>query len=292
MNEEALECYMQAGRVASRVIARGKGRIVEGRSILEIVDSIEQDVIEGEGAGLAFPLNLSINEDAAHDTAMKGDTREFRHGDLVKLDLGVHVEGYIADIATTVDLGDNRRLVDASREALETAISMVKPGVGAGALGAAIQQVIESYGFRPVRNLTGHGLDRYAIHTQPTIPNIGFEGGAVLREGMVFAIEPFASTGSGFVSERGRTEIFQQIAVRPVRFAGARRLMESIRERRGLPFAKRWLMNEKLELSLHALLKAGVIRGYPVLHDIDGSLVSQHEHTLIVTENGCLVTTR
>ncbi|MDH7593760.1 MAG: type II methionyl aminopeptidase [Methanomicrobiales archaeon] len=292
MKEEVLESYLEAGRIAARVLSRGKGRIMEGRSLLEAVTTIEQDVVEGEGAGLAFPLNLSINEDAAHDTAMHSDGRVFRRGDLVKLDLGVHIDGYIADIAVTVDLGDHSRLVSSSRDALEAAIAMVRPDTPVGALGGAIQQAIESQGYHPIRNLTGHGLDRFMIHTSPTVPNIGISGGPVLREGMVFAIEPFASTGMGVVSERPRTEIYQQIAIKPVRFPAARSLLESIRSRRGMPFAKRWLQDHKLDLALRSLLNAGVIRGYPVLHDIAGSLVSQHEHTLVVTEDGAIVTTR
>jgi methionyl aminopeptidase len=291
VNNEILAHYREAGAIASRVLAQGVREVRAGARVLDVVESIE-GMVRAEGADLAFPLNLSVNEDAAHDTAMAGDAREFRAGDVVKLDLGVHRDGYIADTATTVDLGDHAPLLAASEKALEAAIALVTPGITAGALGAAIEKEITGRGFRPIANLTGHGLDRFRIHTPPTIPNLGGAGGAVLEEGMVVAIEPFASTGSGFVTERPRVEIYQQMTNKPVRLPSARRLLEDVRPRRGLPFARRWLPGEKLDLLLPSLVRIGVLHPYPVLHDIGGSVVSQHEHTLIVTADGCIVTTR
>ncbi len=292
MKEEVYDAYWEAGRIAERVLRFGAEKIQVDSRIQDVVEEIEQRVIEGEGAGLAFPLNLSRNEDAAHDTATIQDERIFQPGDVVKLDLGVHIDGYIADIATTVDLGNHLALVDSSRSALEAAIALVKPGVTVGELGAAVQTTIESRGFRPIANLTGHGLDRWAIHVPPTVPNLGIQGGAVLKEDMVFAIEPFATTGSGMVSERKRVEIYQQIALRPARLPAAKRILASIRDRRGMPFARRWLQGEMLDLALNTLVQAKTLHPYPVLHDLPGSLVSQHEHTVIVTEEGCVVTTR
>ena len=141
-------------------------------------------------------------------------------------------------------------------------------------------------------NLTGHGLGRYEIHTPPTVPNVGIPGGAVLREGMVFAIEPFASTGTGFVSDSPRVQIYQQLQDRPVRLPSAKRVLDQVRERHGLPFARRWLSGEKMEITLTTLVRSGHLHAYPVLRDVPGSLVSQAEHTLIVTGDGCTVTTR
>jgi methionyl aminopeptidase len=292
VKEDVFEAYREAGRIAKRVLQFGTGEVKTDAHVADVVQTIEQRVTEGEGAGLAFPLNLSFNEDAAHDTAMSKDERIFGAGDVVKLDLGVHIDGYIADIATTVDLGNHGPLVDASREALDAAIAQVKPGVTAGHLGAIIQETIEGRGFRPVANLTGHGLDRYAIHTPPTIPNLRIHGGAVLKEDLVFAIEPFATTGSGMVSERKRVEIYQQIGVKPVRLPAARQILSSVRERRGMPFARRWVETDKIDIALQTLVQTRALHPYPVLHDIAGSLVSQAEHTLIVTSDGCVVTTR
>jgi len=291
MNDEIIDKYFEAGRIAGTILRKGSREVQIGATYRDVVDFVE-DLVAGEGAGLAFPLNLSLNENAAHDTASVGDIRKFQKGDVVKLDLGVHIDGYIADTATTIDLGNNRLLVEASEQALACAIDLVRPGVTVGQLGTVIQQQIEQRGYHPVANLTGHGLDQYIIHCPPNIPNVGITGGAVLQEGMVFAIEPFASTGSGRVSERQRVEIFQQIAIKPVRLASARKVLESIRDRHGMPFARRWLPEDKMDVAISSLVRSQVLHAYPVLADLPGSLVSQHEHTLIVTGDGCTVTTR
>jgi methionyl aminopeptidase len=291
MKDEILDKYREAGLIAAKILRDGAKEIRIGSPYLDIVESVESRVSE-EGAALAFPLNLSLNEDAAHDTASPGDTRIFARGDVVKLDLGVQLDGYIADTATTIDLGVNSLLVEASEQALEAAISRIQPGVTVGNLGMAIQSAIESRGYRPISNLTGHGLDRYILHRPPTIPNIGINGGVILEEGMVFAIEPFATTGSGHVTEKTRREIYSQISPKPVRIPAARAILEKIRGRHGLPFARRWLKEKRMDLALPTLIRSQVLHVYPVLSDIPGSLVSQAEHTIIVTADGCIVTTR
>jgi len=291
MNDEILDKYQEAGLIAAKILREGAREIRVGSPYLDIVESIETRVSE-EGAALAFPLNLSLNEDAAHDTASPGDGRIFARGDVAKLDLGVQVDGYIADTATTVDLGCNSLLVEASTQALEAAISRIRPGVSAGELGMAIQSAIESRGYRSISNLTGHGLDRYILHRSPTIPNVGINGGVILENGMVFAVEPFATTGSGHVMEKTRREIYSQISEKPVRIPGGRVVLEKIRNRHGLPFARRWLNDKRLDLAFPALIRSQVLHVYPVLSDIPGSLVSQAEHTIIVTTDGCIVTTR
>jgi methionyl aminopeptidase len=290
MEQDVFELYIEAGKIASRVLSAGAREIRVGAGFLEVVESIEAMVTD-TGAGLAFPLNISLNEDAAHDTASAGDERIFSEGDVVKLDLGVHVEGYVADTATTIDLGDHPLLLEASSEALASAIRLVRPGTSVGELGEVIQKEITSRGFLPVANLTGHGLGRYIIHMPPNIPNIAIAGGAVLEEGMVFAIEPFASTGAGHVSEKTRIEIYQQMLIKPVRMPQARKILDKVRPRNGLPFAKRWLAGTRLDIPLNTLVREQILHAYPVLSDIAGSYVSQHEHTIIVTEEGCTVTT-
>jgi methionyl aminopeptidase len=291
MNDEIFEKYREAGAIASKILREGARDIRIGESYFALVENIESRVRE-EGAFLAFPLNLSLNEDAAHDTASPIDTRIFEKGDVAKIDLGVHIDGYIADTATTVDLGSNTLLLAASEQALEAAIKKVRPGSTAGELGAAVQHEIESRGYRPIANLTGHGLDRYVLHRTPTIPNIGINGGIVLEEGMVFAIEPFATTGSGHVGEKSRMEIYSQISHKPVRMPAARAIIEMVKDRHGLPFSRRWLKERKQDVALPTLVRYHTLHVYPVLSDIPGSLVSQHEHTVIVTADGCVVTTR
>lgn len=291
MTDEEMELYLEAGKIAQKILNEGAGMVKIGTPVLDVVETVEGKILDS-GAEIAFPLNLSRNEDAAHDTASAGDERVFAGGDLVKLDLGVAVEGRIADTALSVDLGGHEDLVAASRAALDRAIALVRPGVTTGEIGAAIQAEIEGRGFLPVANLTGHGLAPYSIHTDPTIPNVGIAGGAVLEEGMAIAIEPFATTGSGRVGDRSRIEIYQQLAVKPARLPSAKRILEQVRGRRGMPCSRRWLPQDKLGIALSALVRSGAVYGYPVLHDVPGSFVSQAEHTLIVTADGCIVTTR
>ena len=291
MKDEIFEKYRDAGDLASKILRRSAQEIRIGGSYLDLVESIEIQV-EEEGGALAFPLNLSLNEDAAHDTASPGDARVFTKGDVAKLDLGVQIEGYIADTATTIDLGSNSLLLEASERALDAAIKAVRPGATSGEIGAAIQKEIEGRGYRPISNLTGHGLDQYILHRSPTIPNVGVNGGVVLEEGMVFAIEPFATTGSGHVGEKTRKEIYSQVSQKPVRIPAARLILNKVKDRHGLPFARRWINEKKLDIALSSLVRSQVLHVYPVLSDIPGSLVSQHEHTVIVTSEGCIVTTR
>ena len=281
---------MQAGAAAKKILCEGAERIRVGASLLEVAEFVENSILD-EGFGIAFPLNISLNEAAAHDTPSPDDTRTFAKGDMVKLDLGVHLDGYIADTACTVDLGDQPLLCEASIAARDAAIAAVRPGVAIGTLGTIVAHEIKSRGFLPVANLTGHGLDQYCLHKGPNVPNIPGSGGAVLEEGMVLAIEPFASTGTGFVHDGRREEIFSQQIRRPVRLPAARKILQEIESRNGMPFARRHVHVKSADLALSRLIHDGIIRSYPVLSDVPGSYVSQAEHTMIVTGDACIVTT-
>jgi methionyl aminopeptidase len=193
---------------------------------------------------------------------------------------------------TTIDLGTNSLLIQASSQALESAISKVKPGTTAGELGAVIQTSIEGRGYRPISNLTGHGLDQFILHQSPTIPNIGMTGGVILEEGMVFAIEPFATTGSGHVGEKiPDGNIFPDLTKTCAYPGGACCARKSEGTPRSPVFAP---LAYRTETGHHTPSTGQVqtLHVYPVLSDIPGSLVSQHEHTVIVTSDGCVVTTR
>ncbi|MCF2242053.1 M24 family metallopeptidase, partial [Halobacterium salinarum] len=205
--------------------------------------------------------------------------------------VGVHVDGHIADAATTVDLSGTPELVEAAEESLAAAIDMVEPGVQTGALGAEIQDVVEAYGYNPVVNLTGHGMDVFDAHTGPTVPNRGVDSGAELAVGDVVAIEPFVTTGTGKVTEGAATEIYEVVSSGTVRDRRARQLLDDLEQFDGLPFAARWLDGARAEMSLTRLERADIVRSYPVLKEADGELVGQDEHTLIVTEDGCEVVT-
>ena len=288
--EDILEKYREAGRILKIVRTEAADMVKVGNSLLEVAEFVEKKTIE-LGGRPAFPCNISRNQEAAHATPKAGDKDVFGK-DIVKLDVGVHVDGYIADSAVTVDLSGNSDLVKASEEALAAAIDFVKPGVSTGEVGAAIEETIRSYGLNPIMNLTGHGLSQYEAHDNPAVPNKHVEGGVVLKEGDVLAIEPFATNGTGFVHDGSWAEIYSIIQKKPVRLPAIRNILKQAEEYRGLPFAKRWLNSDKLEFSLIQLEKARIIHSYPVLIESSGGLVSQAEHTLIITRDGCEVTTK
>lgn len=291
MDAEVLEKYRKAGRILAEVLESARPRVKVGASLLEVADYVE-DAILRRGALIAFPCNISLDRAAAHYTPAPKDERCFGEN-MVKLDVGVHLDGYIADAAITIDLGDNPELVEASRAALDAALKMIRPGVNTSQIGSVIEETILGFGYKPVSNLTGHGLSRYEAHDDPIIPNRAMEKGVILKEGDVIAIEPFATNGSGRISEAPINEIYGFSASRPVRLPQARELMRQIRENyKTLPFARRWLKGERAEYALMQLLRSGAVHTYPVLWEVEGALVSQAEHTVVILEDGCEVTTR
>jgi methionyl aminopeptidase len=286
----SIEKNIEAGKILKQVKEEAVKLIKPGVKLLEVAEFVENRIKE-LGAEPAFPCNISINSDAAHFTPKQNDERVFKEGDIVKLDIGAHVDGYIADTAVTVDLGDNEDLVKAAEEALKNAIEVIHAGVNTAEVSAVIDSTIREFGFKPVINLTGHGLQPYVAHAPPTIYNVRIEKGVELKEGMVIAIEPFVTNGVGKVAERGECEIFSLLAVKPVRMKPARQLMDEILKKyKTLPFAKRWL-SKPSDIILAKLVKEGVLRAYPVLAEVGRGLVSQAEHTVVVEEDGAKVIT-
>ncbi|MEI6104146.1 MAG: type II methionyl aminopeptidase [Methanothrix sp.] len=291
METEILENYRKAGRILAEVLAKARPRVELGASLLDVANFVE-DAIRSKGAIPAFPCNISLDRNAAHYTPSPLDAARFGEN-MVKLDVGVHVDGYIADAAITVDLGGHESLVEASHVALEAALEIIRPGIDTAQIGKAIEDVITGYGYKPVYNLTGHGLSRYLAHDEPAVPNRAMEKGTVLKDGDVIAIEPFATNGSGRISEALINEIYGFSAFRPVRLPAARTLLKEISESyKTLPFARRWLKGERAEYALMQLLRSGAVHRYPVLWEVEGALVSQAEHTVVVLEKGCEVITR
>jgi methionyl aminopeptidase len=291
MEMEILEKYRKAGQILAEVLAKARPQVELGASLLDVANLVE-DAIRSRGAKPAFPCNISLDRNAAHYTPSPLDTARFGEN-MVKLDVGVHVDGYIADAAITIDLSGHESLVEASHVALQAALEIIGPGIDTAQIGKVIEEAITGYGYKPVYNLTGHGLSRYLAHDEPAVPNKAMEKGTVLKEGDVIAIEPFATNGSGRISESQINEIYGFSAMRPVRLPAARTLLKEISEEyKTLPFARRWLQAERAEYALMQLLRAGCVHRYPVLWEIEGALVSQAEHTVIVLEKGCEVITR
>ncbi len=293
MDEETRDRYEQAGRIARKIIKRARKIVKPGASYLGVVEELESMILE-EGGGLACPVTVSINQDAAHDTALWDDEREISKGDLVKVDVGVHVDGYIADTATTIDLDSGHaELVQAVRRALDRALSLVQTGIPVRDIGRAIENEIRASGYKPVVNLTGHSLARYELHSGLNIPNVG-SGGGVLEEGMAVAIEPFATTGSGAVSEAGTPKIFMLEKRGASRLDSERRIIDLAEKKfRGLPFAIRWVGGVHPRVALSSAIRLasrGILHAYPVLREVSGGMVAQEEHTVLVLDEPVVTT--
>ncbi|HVS19050.1 MAG TPA: M24 family metallopeptidase, partial [Planctomycetota bacterium] len=173
MEQHALDSFRQAGRIAAECREWARERIRPGVTVAEVLEGVE-NLIRERGAQPGFPAQSSRNSTAAHYCSPPGDPLQYEEGDCVKVDIGVHVDGYVADTATSVDLsvdGRWKRLIQASADALAAAIATVGDGVSVGDIGAAIERTILAAGYNPVRNLTGHGLGRWKVHTPPQIPN-------------------------------------------------------------------------------------------------------------------------
>ena len=290
LSEEQYENCREAGEILAQVREEAAERVEVGASHLEVAEWAEERTQE-LGGEPAFPVNISIDEEAAHATPSIDDESTFGE-EMVNLDIGVHVDGWLADTAVTVDLSDNPDLAEAPEAALEAALELVEDGVSTGDIGARIEEVIDDYGYNPVVNLTGHGLAHWEQHTPPNIPNRAVSQSVELEAGDVVAIEPFATDGSGKVGEGNETEIFALEHERSVRNRDAREALDQITEQfRTLPFATRWLDVDRPEMALRRLERQNVVHSYPVLKEDAGNLVSQKEHTVIVTEDGCEVTT-
>lgn len=298
MDEEGLELLRRAGRIARRVREKALELVREGAKLIEICEALEGMILK-EGAKPAFPCNICVNDVAAHYTPPPGDGSVIPPRALVKVDVGVSVDGYIADTAATVALDPSLEpMAEAARAALLEAVRMAAPGVPVSEIGAAVQRVVGLRGFRPIKNLTGHEIARYNLHAGLSIPNIPAPQAGKLQPGHIYAIEPFVTSadGAGEVVSARQTTIYRLDAARVLGMklkAEERRLAQLISERfDSLPYTPRWIPGFKEVRKTHErMVKTGRIHGYPVLVERRGRPVAQAEHTILITEDGCEVIT-
>ena len=294
MDEKTIEKYIKAGKIAKTAIDTAKKITQPGTTYLEAAEAIESE-IKKQGGSIAFPVNISINNIAAHDTAFPQDTREFREDDIIKIDIGVHIDGYIADTATTLSFNDKKsEMIKASENALKNALKIVRPGTKIRDIGAVIEETITGYGYKPISNLSGHYLGQYMIHTGTSIPNIKTDTKVELKEGDAIAIEPFATDGAGAIKDGGRATIYRFVQNKPVRLPASRKI-QSFAEKNynTLPFALRWIKDPKgimLSSAIKELVSRGALHEYPILKEIRDGTVTQAEHTVLVFDKPIVTT--
>lgn len=291
---DARECYIQAGKIASKARMLATKIVIPGARILDIAEQIEKMILD-EGAGIAFPVNISLNSTAAHYTPFFGDETKISENDYVKVDIGVHIEGYIADTAVTIRPAGKDRLIECSEKMLEAALSVIKPGSAVSDVGEVVEKVARDYGFSVVRNLSGHCLERYDLHAGFIIPNVKNNMTEKFEKGHAYAIEPFCTSGSGFVKDSGNVLIFSFLKSAPTRSPECRKILEIAKSYNNLPFAKRWIEREIrgaiLENSLRQLIAMNALHPYYVLKEVSGAPVAQAEHTIFVDDE-IIVTTK
>ncbi len=295
MDAEAVAAHRRAGAISREAREFGASMIAEGVKLVDVAEAVE-DLIVKRGGRPAFPVNIGINDIAAHYTPSTGDPLAFQKGDLVKLDVGAHVDGYIGDTAITVEVSTKNwtKLIEASADALKVAIQMVGDNVTVSTIGGAVERTITARGYRPVSNLTGHGLKRHDLHAGLTVPNIDDKSQAKIRTEMVVAIEPFATNGGGQVFNDRPGNIFRVLRDRPLRDADAQSLFDRIKSEFGtLPFCERWCtrLDPQAPHLLRTLQRHGQISSYAILREVRGGMVSQTEHTVMVLPRGVEVIT-
>lgn len=289
MDPEVKKKYLLAGSIGKEALEYGKSLVEPGALFYDVATGIEKH-IEELGGKPSFPVNLSINNEAAHYTPFQGDKRKFKTGDVVKLDVGAQVDGYLSDNAATIEVGESGKhsdLIDATREALNAAIKKLRPMIQVRQIGAEIERVIRNRGFNPIKNLGGHGINRYDLHSEIFIPNYDDGNATTLHPDQVIAIEPFASTGIGMVHNGpgGNIYILSGTKVREDEI-----LYKNFNT---VPFAQRWVADLMPNANdyIKSMKKSRELSEFAVLKEHKGSTISQAEHTIMILSDEIIVTT-
>ena len=304
--EEKIYYYRKAGQIGYEVLNQVKDMIKPGVPIIQICETAEGLILEKGADGFGFPTNVSINNIAAHYSSPHGDENVIPDEGSIKLDIGVHCNGYIADTAVTIILSpDLKNLKVAAEEGFKAAMEIIQAGTLPSLVGKRIEETITGYGYRPIRELTGHKLGRYELHGDKRLPNISSpydpaEG--ALEVGEAYALETFASSGTGSIHEVvGTKYIYMLLPKRvPLRNPVSRKIYSTTyKNYKSLPFAERWLTSydqfnrARVRFAMRELLNGGGVIAYPPLADEKGSYVAQYEHTFIITEgDGVIITTQ
>jgi methionyl aminopeptidase len=301
MEKEEISKIKKAGEIHRKVMAYAREIVKPGVKLLEIADKIDAKIAE-LGGKAAFPVNLSVNEVAAHSTPTWNDEAVARG--LLKVDVGVHVDGWVADGAFSVDLDDseeNRKLIESAEAGLKGALEFVNKGVTLGEIGnsisSGIKEIGESAGLSlvPIVNLSGHEIKKYELHAGMNIPNYDNGQEVAIEEGL-FAIEPFATNGHGKVRDGKPSGIFRLAGSGNVRDGFAREVLGYIaNEYDELPFCSRWIFKKfggRGLLALRQIEQAGLLHQYAQLVEVGKGKVAQAEHTVLLVGDEKIVTTK
>ncbi len=294
MNSKEIESYKKAGEISIKIKDFARELIKPEIPLLEIARKIHKK-IEELGAIPAFPVNLSIDDIAAHYHPILED--ETKASGLLKVDIGISINGFIADTAFSIDLTEDNKhkeLIKASQEALKSALKLVETNPTLSEIGDIIQKTIEKKGFSPVINLSGHSLDKHQIHAGTTIPNYKNGNQNKLTEG-AYAIEPFATTGKGKIYEGAPSNIYGIINLKNTRSPTARKILDYVMDKYNtLPFSFLEIQEKfgpMSRLAIKELEQNNILHSYPQLIEKSHKPVAQSEHTFIKTKDKIIITT-
>jgi len=295
---EVLQKYEKAGKIAREVREETEKLVHENMPLIEICEKVES-LIRKKGGKPAFPCNVSVNEIAAHYTSPPLDNQIVPKGSIVKVDIGAHIDGYIADTAVTICFShEHKDLGETAEKALETAAKILRPGLPVSRFGSTIEGVIRGNGFKPVSNLTGHQVGRYLLHAGRSLPNVSHFSTSRISEGEIYAVEPFVTLAdaAGRVGTRRDAYIFRFIKQKTLKSPYAKQLLDFIKGNfYTLPFAERWLHDAVpsncFREVFSELVSSKSLMAYPVFVEASGKLVAQAEHTVLIEKDGCRVLT-
>jgi methionyl aminopeptidase len=296
--KEVLQKYEKAGKIAREVREEAKNFVHEDMPLVDICERVES-LIAKKGGKPAFPCNVSVNEIAAHYTSPPLDKQVIPRGSIVKVDIGVHIDGYIGDTAVTVCFSqEQKNLVDTAKKALQTAVKILRPGLSFSGFGSTIEKVIRDNGLKPISNLTGHQVGRYLIHAGKSLPNVSHFSISRISEGEIYAVEPFVTVAdaAGRVGSSSEAYIFRFLKQKTLRNPCAKQLLDFIKENFfTLPFAERWLQgavpSKHFREAFSELISSRSLMSYPVFIEASRKPVAQAEHTVLIEKNGCRVLT-
>jgi len=266
--------------------------------IIDICEKAEALTRE-KGGKPAFPCNVSVNEIAAHYTSPPNDKQTIPEKSIVKVDLGVHIDGYIADTAASVCFDPEYvDMVNTAEEALEKAVEILRPGLSITRFGSTIQKTIKTRGFKPVSNLTGHLIRRYIIHAGKSLPNVFNLSTSRIKEGEVYGVEPFVTVANaaGRVENLREAYIFRYSKHKSLKEPYAKQILKYIENNfKTLPFTERWLSkfasSSRYKSAFSELLSSKAVISYPVFVEASRNLVAQAEYTIMIVKDGCVVLT-
>ncbi|HDQ06240.1 MAG TPA: type II methionyl aminopeptidase [Candidatus Bathyarchaeota archaeon] len=296
--EEDLQKQQHACKIAREVREEMRRTVKEGIPIVDVCEKAEA-LIREKGGKPAFPCNVSVNEVAAHYTSPPDDKQTIPERAVVKVDLGVHIDGFIADTATTVCFHPEYvNMVNTAEEALEKAVEILRPGLSVARFGSAIQKVIKTRGFKPISNLTGHLIKRYTIHAGKSLPNAFNLSTSRIREGEVYGVEPFVTVANaaGRVEDLREAYIFRYSKHKSLKDPYAKQILKYIKQNfLTLPFTERWLSkfasSSRYKSAFSELLASKSVMSYPVFVEASRNIVAQAEYTIMIVKDGCVVLT-